>query len=74
MKKVIFLVTLLLASYALFAFCQHCEPVDEPDIDPCSIAGWCGNGNIRAQEFIRVDGVVVLSPCSRVNGQACGAY
>lgn len=59
-----------------FNACQHCIPVNEPTGDPCSIAGWCGNGNWRAKQqyYNPVTNTLEWGPCSNINGLICGGY
>jgi hypothetical protein len=74
MKKVFAIFTFLLLCAAAYTFCEHCTPVSEPDPDPCSIPGWCGNGNVRAERYEIIGGVLTLTPCNRPTGQVCGVY
>lgn len=75
-KKICALSALILFSLAAYAYCAHCIPVNEPTGDPCSIAGWCGNGNSRAQRVERdpQTGALILSSCSRLTGSVCSVY
>lgn len=56
--------------------CAHCVPVNEPTGDPCSIAGWCGNGNPRARTYYydRGTGTWRYSPCANVTGMISCSY
>lgn len=51
-KKTVTLFLLALFCVIAYSFCEHCIPVNEPTDDPCSIAGWCGNGNPRARRYV----------------------
>jgi hypothetical protein len=76
LKKAIAIMTLALVAIGVYAFCDHCLPVHEPDPNLCtSIPGACGNGNDRAYQVVRDShGNNVISQCVMFTGIYCGTY